>query len=278
VQLADGTLPALLKSPIAKTTPVWRKTSAMLKEWQQQLHSRQGFLRTHCFSMWLEFDIYAQELNPGDPSVFIDTIPQAKIAELAEELIDYRDFQHAILRSKTALEEVMGSDTIVLGHIGYMASRQKENIVLPLRTCWRCYDISHLYHLLKLMGISFNNIILQEQLDSLNGISEYINSIMLDVDSNATFMSDFSLEFNVFKPYSNSSQERESTVLQKIVELGLINSEQKQKLLKFSNTYSLNDDQKFMCSLHHFKFKFTNSRVKEVKCYWKGTIKQINNS
>ncbi|KIO75819.1 hypothetical protein TH53_18130 [Pedobacter lusitanus] len=274
VRASDGTLTELLINPITETSAAWQKTGAMLTRWQQQLQGQSGYLRTHCFSMWLEFDIQQQQHKAGDPAVFIALTPQARITELAGDLIDYPDLQYALQRSKSLLEKVAGTDTLVLGHIGYMASRQKEeNKILPLRSCWRCNDLSHFYQLLELAAIPFELSVVNKELQWLENLSVYVNSMMLDLDSDTAFLSDFSLELNVYKPYAPPAAERENELFRIIADAGFMKIAQQQKLLHFSNTYYLKNDQGFISSLHHIKLKFSNSKIQEVKCYWQASAK-----
>lgn len=244
-----------------------------MEKWQEQLHGQDGFLRTNCFAMWLEFDIRAPHVNPGDPSVFIALTPQIKIKEVAEELVDYPEFQNAILRSEAILKQLIGSDVLALGHIGYMASRQKQNTVLPLRSCWRCNNVPHFLQLLELAGIPFDTFILQKQLGWLDSISESINSLMLDLESDVVFMPGFSLEINFYKPFAEATRKREDALFKKIVGMGFMTDAQRQALLEFSNTYFLKNEQRFICSLHHIKLKFSESKIQGIKCYWLASLK-----
>jgi hypothetical protein len=265
---SDGTLSAILSDHPLRKSPVWGKTLGILAKWQQQLDHQVGTLRTSCFAMWLEFDLFAKQSSPGDPAVFIALTPQADIGELAGELADYPEFQQAIVTSMRLVMHLRGSDSLILGHIGFMAPRQREDSILPLRSCWRCKNIAHFYEVLSLAGNDFDRSILQNQIRRLNDVEKYINSFMLDLDSRAGFRSDFALEVNVFNS-RDASPERENVLLDMIVGLGFMSIAQKRKLIKLSNRYLfLDDKQSFDCSLHHIKFGFSKSRLHEVKCYW----------
>jgi hypothetical protein len=275
VVASDGSLSAFLQNPAVGTSSIWRKTIATLKKWEQQLRSKKGALRTHCFMMWLEFDLCVRQKSLGDPAIFIALTPQADIGELAEQLNDYADFQSALLNLKYAslknsplLQSFMRTNSLALGHIGYMGSRQKADQLLPLRSCWRCNDIAHFQQLLMFAGISFDRPILLEQLGWLEDIAIYINSFMLDLDNHTDFMPDFSLELNVYNPRANSPTERESVLLQAIVDCGFMSIDQKQKLLIFSGHYFLESEQTFDCLLHHIKLRCSGSKIQEIKCYW----------
>lgn len=269
---SDGTLSGIHNSPLVRTTALWRKTAAMMKKWKQNLDGQDGFLRTHCFAMWLEFDIHPQSQSPGDPSVFIALTPQGLVDELSEELGDYPELQQAIVQNHALLEQVRGSDALVLGHIGYMAARQADDKILPLRSCWRCNDMPHMYRLLELAGIPYDRAVLREELRCLDNISGYINSLMLDLDTDMGFMPGFSLELNVYKPFANSNR-REEALLQEFTDLGFMSDEQKRSLMELSNSYVLDNGQTFVCSLHHIKLKFSGSRIREIKCYWQAALK-----
>ena len=272
---SDGSLSSWLNAPISSSSVIWQKTSSVLNKWQHQLHSQNGILRTQCFMMWLEFDVFAQQYDLGDPSIFIALTPKDNIQELAEELSVYPELQDALLNFLNAIKtrtelfkRVVEINPITLGHVGYMASRQNKNGILPLRSCWRCNDIEHFYQILLIAGIQFNKSILFDELIWLNNIKKYINSFMLHLDNYTHFEDDFSLEVNVFNPQIHFSEEREPIILQEIVNLGFMSEKQKQVLMSFTDRYSLDNDRIFYCSLHHFKIKLSHSRIQEIKCYW----------
>ncbi|KAB8029205.1 hypothetical protein [Fluviispira multicolorata] len=272
---SDSSLSAWLDAPVSSSSIIWEKTSSILRRWQKQICSQKGNLRSMCFMMGLEFDLFAQQNNLGDPSILFTLTPKDNIQELAEEISDYPELHSAVLnflsaiKKKTKLyERVVQLNPITLGHIGYMASRQNKNDILPLRSCWRCDDIEHFYQILLISGIQFDKSLLLNELIWLENIKEYINSFMLHLDNYDIFEADFSLEVNVVNSQMHLSEKRENAILQAIINLGFLSSEQKHVLMNFSNRYSLGNDQIFYCSLHHFKIKFSNSKIQEIKCYW----------
>jgi hypothetical protein len=275
VLASDGSLSAWLHHPAPKNSAAWQETSAVLRRWQGQLRSREGILRTHCFMMWLEFDVFAESCDIGNPSIFIALTPQADVAELAEDLGDYPDLQAAILdfhhasRQTTSLyRNVMCLNSLTLGHIGYMASRGEDDARLPLRSCWRCDDFEHFYRILASARVPFDHDSLVEQTRWLQHNARHINSLMLHLDSSGDFRSDFSLEVNVMTPDIDLSEDRETALLQSLVEHGFMSAGQRRILLMLRGRYSTGSGQAFWCSLHHIKLKFVGSVVQDVKCYW----------
>lgn len=274
VRATDGSLSAWLTYFPNHQDIIWENTKNLLYAWRQALNRREGFLRTHCFLMWLEFDIHARQGKLGVPSIFIALTPHTKHTEIAEDLGCYANLQTAIFRfdelinySASRLKNITQTNSLQLGHIGYMASRQRAGVILPLRSCWRCKDIEEVFHVLSASCIQFDCALITNQLDWLKFIP-YINSFILHLDSDRSFSEDFSLEVNVFRPNDDINFEKDHTILQSIEDQNLMNKNQKEILLGLRGYYHPTEQAKFSCSLHHFKIKFNNSVIQEVKCYW----------
>jgi hypothetical protein len=270
VEATDGSLSLLLDGSIVRTTEAWRNTLSLLGQWRQQFHKGNGFLRTQCYTMWLEFDIKESEQCIDGPSVFIALTPGSKIGDLVHSLSDYLDFQQAIYTNYELVEKERNDDELVLGHIGYMAARRTVGEILPLRTCWRCKNIQHAFQLLRRACIPFDGKVIEKQIYWLDDLYEFVNSILLDLDINTKFQVDFALEFNFFRPYEKPSNNE--ILLNKLIELKLLTKDQKEKLAGFSDTFLLSDGRSLDCLLHHMKLKFSNSKIQDVKYYWKAVI------
>lgn len=275
VVASDGSLSAFLRHPPVGNSPIWRKTLATLRKWAQQLDAQDGRLRSDCFMIWLEFDLCARQNHIASPGIFLALTPRSDLRGLAAELGDYPDLQRAvlnfqdiILKETPLLQDLMHSNALALGHIGYMGSRQDGDHLMPLRSCWRCDDLPHVQELLKLAGIYFDATRLQKELRWVDGIVQYVNSVMLDLDTDTGHSPDFSVELNVFRPTDPLLRTRESAILQAIVERGLMSITEKQKLTAWSGQYISASGQGFDCSLHHIKMKFSDSRIQQIKCYW----------
>lgn len=276
VLASDGSLSGWLDGVADRgRSAAWQKTAALLERWRRQLQDRAGALRTLCFMMWLEFDVCADQKDLGDPSVFIGLTPAADVAELAGDLADYPDFQAALrsfddaIRKETRLHvEVVRTNALTLGHVGYMAARQAESRVLPLRSCWRCDDLEHFHALLSLARVDHDRGALSERLRWMEDLKGCINSVMLHLDGNDRFLSDFSLEVNVFDPYADRLTDREEAVLGALLDRGLVSEQQLPRLRRFSGRYTVQDGRAFYCALHHFKLKIIRSTIVEAKVYW----------
>ncbi|WGL61225.1 hypothetical protein QEJ31_06425 [Pigmentibacter sp. JX0631] len=272
---SDGSLSSWLNHSKSKRSLNWQKTSSLLEKWQDQINSKEGNLRTICFLLWLEFDIFADQTDIGDPSLFISLTPKDNINDLKEEIKVYPElyeaflnFQETIQNSTELYEKVMRYNPIALGNIGLMASRQIKNEALPLRSCWRCDNIDHFFYILKIAKVQIQSSMLASELCWLQNIREYINSYMLHLDNYKNFSDDFSLEVNVFHPNFSLSEKREKAILDEVEKLGFLTNEQKITLLNFSNCNIIDNEFKYYCSLHHIKIKITMYKIQEIKCYW----------
>jgi hypothetical protein len=283
IRESDGSLSSWLNSlSHFSLNSIWGKTSSVLSEWQQSIARKKGCLRTDLFLLWLEFDILAIQNGLGNPSIFIALTPYANLVDVANELECYNDLKVAILqfdamivKNTPSLKALIKESPLKLGNVGYMASRHENSKNHILRSCWRCNDVYDVFNVLLLANISFNREELMEQLSWLNKIS-YVNSFMLHLDSAEEFYRDFSLEVNVYSPSKDVDYKKDNLIFDEIVDQGFMRKEQKDIFSEFKGSYPQSDCVEFNCSLHHFKIKFVNQIMKEIKCYWLLRVNKSN--
>jgi hypothetical protein len=276
LMFSDGSLDHWLDRPTREESSAWRKSLQMLEAWRSQVQSGRGALQRAIFLMWLEFDLKSSSDTIGDPALGIGLTPFPDLAALADDLGDYKDLQQA-LRGFLRLAgpgskldgEILRGDPLVLGHLGYMASRGNgDHGVLPLRSCWRCEDLDHVFRILHHAGIPHDIDLLASELRSFTGWEVKANSIMLHLDSGPLFARDFSLEVNVFTPNVVRAKPKERDLFQYMVRRGFLEGAQRDILSTLTARHVLPRGQITSCSLHHIKLALKKSKVTDVKFYW----------
>jgi hypothetical protein len=160
------------------------------------------------------------------------------------------------------------ADGLVLGHIGYMAGRQGDNEILPLRSCWRCDDFDHLNWLLTLAAIPVEYRCFANEFLRLIALLSRGNSLMLDLDSQARFLDGFAVEINLFRRDLDDAKRQSAEVLRILRILGHITPEQALRLERLTDRAVTPSGRWIYCLLHHVKIRFHQSRAVEVKLYW----------
>lgn len=267
----DGTLAAWIDQQSDAAAIVWRQACAVLQAWQRQLAAGQGALWAECLMMWFEFDLLPEVSLLGEPSLFIALRPGAAVAALAEPAAVFPDLRLAIERFaawRADAPAIFRQDALLLGHIGYMAARAGAGEVLPLRSCWRCDDLAHLWRLLAASGLAVDLDLLAADIAPLAALMALGNSLMLDLDTDRRVHAAFAVEINLFERRPDAAAARIAAVIGVLGRLGLITPAEAAALAPLTGQAEVAPARWIFCLPHHVKLRVSGSRIDSVKLYW----------